>query len=235
MNDIVGRLAGVVRRQGPRGLVRKVAIELGDRWFDWRRGTSTCQWARLEDLRVASPNKSRGTRYEPARVLIVRRLFSRLSPLLPERRVLVDFGCGKGRVLLVAAEQGFHGARGVEFSPELCAVARRNCEAHARTLGTACNFRVSEGDAVDYPIGQDENVFFFFNPFDVTVLARVLDNVVASLLAHRRPVFVCFYNPQYVEPMKDQPLFTTVMDLDRWGYRLLVFGNRPAPERETAS
>lgn len=47
---------------------------------------------------------------------------------IPKGKVLVDIGSGKGRVLLVASEFGFREARGIEFSPKLCAIAKENLE-----------------------------------------------------------------------------------------------------------
>jgi SAM-dependent methyltransferase len=38
----------------------------------------------------------------------------------------IDLGCGKGRPLIVAAEFPFRALTGIELSPYLCGIARRN-------------------------------------------------------------------------------------------------------------
>ena len=80
--------------------------------------------------------------------------------------MLVNLGCGKGRVLLVAAKAGLKTIRGVEFSPELCRIARRNCDQYTAKTQGAATFGIIEGDVVNYEVRQDDNVFFLYNPFD---------------------------------------------------------------------
>ena len=96
---------------------------VGHFWFDLRYGTDTCDPLRLSDLRISSPNKGYGVDYSATKPRVFAR-FMKLVPLLPAS-VFVDFGCGKGRVMLLAARHGFKRVIGVEFSPELCQAARR--------------------------------------------------------------------------------------------------------------
>ena len=72
----------------------------------------------LEDLGIASENKQRGVRYEPTRARPFRTLLRRLDP--PTSSGFVNVGCGKGLVLVIAAEYGFKRVVGIEFSQELC-------------------------------------------------------------------------------------------------------------------
>jgi SAM-dependent methyltransferase len=219
------RIAGILRTQGVRGLVTKLYVECIDRWFDFVNGTDTCEWMPLEHLNIASEHRAQGTRYEPARVAVLRRFFSRLTGPLPENSVLVDFGAGKGRVLLVAAEFGFREVRGVEFSSQLCDIARRNRDRTRAAAPTRCGFMIIEADAADYAIRADENVFFLFNPFDQSVLDKVLENIATALIHAPRDVFICFYNPHYAAPMRKYPQFTEIHASSCWGYRFCVFSN----------
>jgi len=43
-----------------------------------------------------------------------------------EKFTFIDFGCGKGRAMLLAAERPFRRLIGIDFSHELLMVARRN-------------------------------------------------------------------------------------------------------------
>ena len=60
--------------------------------------------------------------HELMRLRPFRRLMRTLS--LPPGSGFVDFGCGKGRVLLLAAGFGFARITGVEFAKELCDIAK---------------------------------------------------------------------------------------------------------------
>ena len=53
----------------------------------------------------------------------------------PEQEVLVDYGSGKGRVLVVAAELGIQRIVGIEFSPGLVAIAKCNLERYRARTG----------------------------------------------------------------------------------------------------
>src|ERR1700741_4193768 len=97
--------------------------------FDRDHGVETdgdfAGWTYLSDLNIPSANWIGGANYlaiEPPRFHAA---VSTLS--IPfEEFVFVDFGSGKGRALLLAS--GFRSRRsiGVEFSPELHAVAQNN-------------------------------------------------------------------------------------------------------------
>ncbi|MBK8386616.1 MAG: class I SAM-dependent methyltransferase [Candidatus Accumulibacter sp.] len=67
-------------------------------------------------LDIDSPNARHAVRYEPSPSGMVRSILSTLG-LDWRRYTFVDFGAGKGRVLLLAAELPFKNIIGVEFSP----------------------------------------------------------------------------------------------------------------------
>src|SRR3954453_20019425 len=76
-----------------------------------------------------------------------------------EDYTLVDIGCGKGRVLMLATEYAFREIAGVELNPALARLARRNVRKWMRRrvpqvprLGPgipARPVRIVEGDALD--------------------------------------------------------------------------------------
>ncbi len=79
--------------------------------------------------------------------------------------VLVDFGSGKGRVVYIAARHyPLRRVVGVEISPELSAVARRNVERHRHVLRCP-DVELVTADVLHYPIPDDLTVAYFFNPF----------------------------------------------------------------------
>ncbi|HVZ96457.1 MAG TPA: class I SAM-dependent methyltransferase, partial [Chitinophagaceae bacterium] len=123
--------------------------------------------------------------------------FGYLSRLC-EKDSFVDFGCGKGRALAVAAYYGFKNITGIDFSPALCSIAEENIDGiKALYPGTAFNILCE--DAVNYKIPKDQAVFFFFNPFDEVVMLTVVKNMLASLKENPRKVYVMYANSVYKE------------------------------------
>jgi SAM-dependent methyltransferase len=205
-------------------------IKLGcvavDHWFDLRYGLDTCSWADLKGLTINSKNKDSGVRYQPTRVLPLKKLLRTIQPMIPENPMLVDYGCGKGRVLLVASAFGFREVRGVEFAHELCEIARKNCARYKAKAGVNTEFRIAEADAASHPVSADENIFFLYNPFDVSVLNKVLDNVSASLRRTPRKIMIVYHNPKWAHVFDERADFVRLSDVSFWGYHFTVLTNR---------
>ena len=194
-----------LREKGVIGTMQAAISFLLDWGFDLRYGTDTMRWRPLQGLAIRSENVDSGRGYVATKTRFLRRFFAEIPP--PAGGVLVDFGCGKGRVLLVASRYPFRRIVGVEFSPELCAVARRNIEIYKRKAGIPYNLEIWEGDAARYPIQDDETVFFFFNPFDERVLAPVIANICKSLDQCPRKAWIIYHAPICREVLDRNPRF----------------------------
>ena len=207
-----------------RGLGTTLAILLvyvADYAFDIRYGTDTRSWTSLDDLSIDSENKHRGEMYQPTLALPLERLFRELK--LPASSVLVDLGCGKARVLLVAAKVGLKTMRSIEFSPELCQIARRNCDLYTAKTHGAATFEIIEDDVVNYEVRQDDNVFFLYNPFDAEILSHVLDKIRASQRAHPRPMWIIYRNAVHGAIIDNDPIFEKQREYVIWGLDFLVY------------
>ncbi len=224
--NIFQRLTSSLFGLGLKVTVARFCIILVDRWFDFRYGVDTCSFIELDKLTVVGNNKAKGVRYQPARILPVRRFFKTMRPILPDNSVIVDFGSGKGRILLIASEFGFQDARGVEFAHELCEVARKNCRRYKSATKVETQFRIIETDAVKYEIRPEENVFMFYNPFDDAILNAVLDNISASIDKQQRRVFIIYYHPKWARIIEDRNNFICLQKLNFWGYKFYVYSNR---------
>lgn len=179
-----------------KGISRTLSIMLNrmfDFHFDWKYKTDTLNKISLEELTVTGENKAHGSFYQPTMALSFNRLLDTIP--LPPESVLVDFGCGKGRVLLLAALRGIKKAVGIEFSPELCEIARNNVRIVEQATSSRLNISVIEGDVTHYEIEDDQNVFFLFNPFDDVVLEAVVKNIQQSLRRRPREIVIVYYNP----------------------------------------
>lgn len=135
--------------------------------------------------------------YQGASYYLLENIFNYLQSINANYHIL-DFGCGKGRVLAVAAWYGFKKITGIEFSAELCAEARNNITPVQAKFPEKI-FNVIHANAAEYEIEDDTNVFFFFNPFDATVMLAVVKNILRSLKNHQREIYVVYVNPVHKE------------------------------------
>lgn len=196
---------------------RKSTAALVEVALDWRydvaHGTDTAGQLPIRALKdVAGPNKELGAHYEPSRARALEAVLTSLA--WPPGSVFVDFGCGKGRALFVAARHQFKRVVGVEFSPELCAIARANARIIEQQHPATAPVEVILSDAADYLIRADENVFYLFNPFQRAVMAQLVDNLVTSLRRHPRPVWIIYNHPLHKEVFEAAGCFTPVLDYE---------------------
>lgn len=223
--NVFQRLTESVRHDGLAASVVKLCVWSTDYFFDLRNGLDTCKCSPLEGLTIGGENKERGTRYQPSRVMPLRKLFRLIEPLVPANSVLVDLGCGKGRVLLVASEFGFKEVRGVEFAHELSEIAKKNCAVFKTRRHFKPNYRIIESDVTQYTIEPDETVFFMFNPFDEIILQKVLGNITASLRMQPRRILIIYYNPRAAQTIEKRDDFTELQEFNFWGYHFKVYSN----------
>lgn len=112
-----------------------------------------------------------------------------------QRFVFIDYGSGKGRVILLATEFPFKRIIGVEFSDELHKIAQDNIGRFHSDTSKCKDVESVCMDAVNYPLPEDCLVCYFFNPFDATIMAQVLSNIKKSLMLNQRTIFIVYANP----------------------------------------
>lgn len=127
------------------------------------------------------------------------RFYSIMSKLSFEPRELtfVDFGCGKGRVLLMASQFGFKRVIGIEHSPELSDIAKSNVAIYQRARGRPSDIRVNCENAADFRIPPGKTLLYFYNPFMGNVMGAVLANIQQALKETFREITIVYYNPVY--------------------------------------
>jgi SAM-dependent methyltransferase len=225
--NVVQRVIKSLRMAGVGGTMAKLVCPYFDRKFDRDHGTETCVIEEVHALQIESANRAHSARYEPSRVLPLRKMFPIVRRMMPPESVLLDFGCGKGRVLLLAAEHGF-GARGIEFAGELCEVARRNVATFNARTGNKSEITVIKGDVTEYVIRPDETVFFLFNPFGPVIFEKVLDQLCTSLKAHPRKILIviCLPSDEYHCAVEARSEFKLQAKHRFWGCNFAVYSSR---------
>ena len=130
--------------------------------------------------------------YEPTDYCVLQRLAD--SGLITAANVLVDYGCGKGRVGIFLHHVIGCRTVGVEYDGDVYAAALENLRAYGKDgVSIVC------AAAESYPV-EDADCFYFFNPFSLEVLqsvyARILESYYGKLKRHR--LFFYFPSDAYV-------------------------------------
>lgn len=193
MKSLITRAGRSLRQKGFRTTWQNAISILGDRWFEFRYRVRTEERIKIEDMQVESESRRCGEGYAATRAVPFRKLMAQLD--LPPSSVLVDFGCGRGKVLLLALEYGFPKVVGVEYSEPLCKDSCSNLNAFKMRTGKGFTSEVFCADASLYKVRSDENVFFFFNPFDRQILEKVLENIHRSQEESPRDIWLIYNNP----------------------------------------
>ena len=191
-----------------RGVVQTgkvIASVVRDLSFDWKYGTETRARVPTQELDAQSANQWHSVSYQPTKSGPLLRLLAKLE--LPKACTFLDIGAGKGRVLLIACQYGFERVVGIEFSPHLCAIARKNVETFSRKTKRQWPIEVIMADATSYDFRNEDRVFFMFNPFDALILGQVIDNVRRSLQANPRPIWLIYNTPMYHDVITRSGIF----------------------------
>ncbi len=159
--------------------------------FDAEHGTDTSGVIPLSNLALADNPTPGCLWYEAASPVIFRQLMAALEIPFGDF-AFVDYGSGKGRLLMLAAEKGFRKATGIEFAAKLVEVARRNAEIFNSGRVTTTPIETLHMDARDYILPDEPLVLFFFSPFLGAMLDRVLANITASYARNPRPLYLVF-------------------------------------------
>ena len=183
---VVGTIREAVRLLRTRGAGEDARTRSLD--FDRRHATDTAGIVRLGALRIESPNRDLGVRYQPSDPDGFRSLVEAL-PVDLKDYVFVDLGSGKGRVLLLASEYPFRRVVGVEFAQELNEIAERNVALYDGARRRCGDVRTVISDTADYPL-PEAVVLYLYNPFAPEVLRRHLQRNRDSLERGSRPVYV---------------------------------------------
>ncbi len=156
--------------------------------------------SRLDNLKgpsIKGDNLEGAATYQGANYYLLEDVFDYLRSINANENI-IDFGCGKGRVLVVSASYGFNKITGIDFAKELCDEARKNIIPVQKRFADKI-FNVIHANAVDYKIENDSNVFFFFNPFDEVGMLAVAKNILKSLKEFPRETYVVYLNPLHKE------------------------------------
>jgi cyclopropane fatty-acyl-phospholipid synthase-like methyltransferase len=123
-----------------------------------------------------------------------RAIFRVLDSLALERSdVVVDLGCGKGRVLCCASLYDVGQVIGVEVGEELCEAAERNLRRMRRKRAPSA---IIHGKAEEFDFARG-TVFYMFHPFGPNTLKAALHQLSRGVREKPRPVRIVYVNPKH--------------------------------------
>ena len=152
---------------------------------------SESKWDKLLQIKTAGRDESGADEYhhpyEPTPYNVLERLAS--SGLIGKDDVVLDYGCGKGRVGFFLSYRTKAKTIGIEYDERIYANALEN----QKTVKAKANFLLTRAEAYEVP--PDVNRCYFFNPFSVEILHKVMARICDSWYAHPREIFLFFYYP----------------------------------------
>jgi SAM-dependent methyltransferase len=111
--------------------------------------------------------------------------------------VLVDVGCGRGRVINWWLHQGYKNKMiGIELDAETAEQTRRRLKTHA-------NVAIITGNAVEH-LPPDGTIFYLYNPFDPPIVNGFRDRMKA-LFFGRHPITILYYSCKHIDVFHEQP------------------------------
>ena len=136
-------------------------------------------------------------------------LFSKFQ--INEGDSLVDFGCGRGRVLFYVYHNFGIDVTGVELNDLSFGELERNRSSYTENMGDPyAPIALEYGYAENYHIKPKDNIFYFFNPFSFDIFEKVVKNIEKSLKEHPRDATIILYYPMetYTKFLDSESIFT---------------------------
>ena len=125
--------------------------------------------------------------YEPTPYSVLERLAD--SGMIGKDDVVLDYGCGKGRAGFFLSYQTKAKTVGIEYDERIYAGALEN----GKTAKAKANFVLTRAE--EYEVPAEVNRCYFFNPFSVEILHKVMARIIESWYEHPRELFLFFYYP----------------------------------------
>ena len=127
--------------------------------------------------------------YEPTPYSVLERLAD--SGLIEEEDVVLDYGCGKGRVGFFLADRIKAKTIGIEYDEHIYRGALEN--RRSAVSGNKPDFILTRAE--EYPVPPEVNRCYFFNPFSQEILRKVMARILESYYEDPREIFLFFYYP----------------------------------------
>ena len=180
------------------------AARAADLAFDRRWGTDTSRGLSTRELGYNADRLGQYRRYDPSSEAMLHDPVRALA-LDPADHDFIDYGAGKGRVLMLAMAMGFRTVTGVELSAHLCAIAKANLDRFTAQNTGLKPAAILNGDATAHRPSGRAILAYFYNPFDAAIMTQVRRRLEGTLEQGTASVTVIYANPEHAEVFQDAP------------------------------
>jgi SAM-dependent methyltransferase len=150
-------------------------------------------WDKLLQIKTTGRDDSNSNQfrypYEPTPYVVLERLAN--SGLIRKKDVVLDYGCGKGRVDFYLSYQTKAHTIGIEYDERIYQGAIENQNTAVSKMRTDYVLARAE----EYEVPAEVNRFYFFNPFSVELLRKVMARIMDSYYLNPREMLFFFYYP----------------------------------------
>jgi len=172
-------------------MLRRLLGATVDRMYDRRHNMDTTGCISVPDLDVEGESKNFSQVYAPTPEKSFRLMLKAVALDL-RGFSFIDYGCGKGRTLMIGAEHLFRQIIGIEHSGELARIASSNIATYRNAHDNCPDMEVFHLDASDFEPPSGPCFFYFYSPFHGKVLQRVVDNIRQSYEQSPRPMVILY-------------------------------------------
>lgn len=127
--------------------------------------------------------------YEPTSYRVLERLAD--SGLIGKDDAVLDYGCGKGRVGFFLSYRTKASTIGIEYDERIYASGLENRQNTISRIKP--DFLLTRAE--EYEVPREINRCYFFNPFSVEILHKVMARILESWYENPREIFLFFYYP----------------------------------------
>ena len=150
-------------------------------------------WDKLLQIKTTGRDDSNADQYnypyEPTPYCVLERLAN--SGMIRKKDVVLDYGCGKGRVDFFLSYQTRANTIGIEYDERIYESAVNNQK--TSVSGSKAKFELVKAES--YVVPQEVKHCYFFNPFSVELLHKVIARILESYYGNPREMFLYFYYP----------------------------------------
>ena len=150
-------------------------------------------WDKLLQIKTSGRDDSHSDQYhypyEPTPYGVLERLAN--SGLIRKKDVLLDYGCGKGRVDFFLSYQTKAKSIGIEYDERIYQAALNN----SNTAVSSTRAEIVLARAENYKVPLEVNRCYFFNAFSVELLRKVMARILESYYEKPREILMFFYYP----------------------------------------
>ena len=151
------------------------------------------RWDKLLKIRTTGRDDSKADQYrypyEPTPYSVLERLAN--SGLIRKNNTLIDYGCGKRRDDYFMAYQTKCKSIGIEYDERIYEKAMTNKE----TAVSSNKVIIELANAEKFEVLESVDKIYFFNPFSVEILQKVIAQILDSYYENIRTIQLFFYYP----------------------------------------